>query len=336
METGASTNAVIGIDLGGTKLLAGVFDANHQLLATERIPVAGLDSAGLVDAMADVVERLRAVDGVGEVSAIGCGIPTTIDQRTGIAVQAANLPLEDLPLRDLLEQRTGGVPVLLDNDANVAALAEARQGAGASRQAEGGTTDLLMVTLGTGFGGGIIAGGRILRGAIGAGAELGHVSIDMDGRACVSANCPGIGCIEAYVGGNALRYDAAELIEREPDGALASAVRAGAPATGETVLQLANDGDASCVRLLETMGMRFGIGLAGFVNIFNPRLIVVGGGLTPTLPYLLPPARRELEARALRPGNTYAEIVEAEFGPDAGMFGAAYMARDGVLERAHA
>jgi glucokinase len=321
--------AVIGADLGGTKLMAGLFDSNDQLVSRERVEVVGLDSSHLVDVLADTVNQLKE-HSRERVLAVGFGIPSTIDQRTGTVVISANLPIADLPLRELLEERTG-LTVFMDNDANVAALAEQRLGAGA-----GVTEDLIMVTLGTGFGGGIIAGGRIVRGAIGAGAELGHMSIDYDGPACVAPNCPGIGCIETFVSGSALARDAAAYAQANTDSALGRAVAAGEPARGETVLRLANEGDAACVALLERMGERLGVALANFVNMFNPGMIALGGGLTPALDIVLPAARRIMVARALPPGNTFAQVVPAKYGPDAGMVGAALMARDGVLDLLHA
>jgi len=327
MEATRATGAVIGVDLGGTKLMGGLFGPDDRLVSRERIEVAGLDSDGLVDALAEMVTTLAAQSDEPVVAA-GFGIPTTIDQRTGVAVVAANLPIANLPLRDLLRERTG-IEVFLDNDANVAALAEQRRGAGA-----GVTDDLLMVTLGTGFGGGIVAGGRILRGAIGAGAELGHMSIDYDGPPCVAPNCPGIGCIETFASGSALARDAAAYAQANPDSPLGRAVAGGEPARGETVLRLAHEGDASCVALLERLGERLGVALANLTNIFNPGIIAVGGGLTPALDVILPAARRLLVERALAPGNRYVEVVPAQFGADAGMVGAALMARDGLRDLA--
>lgn len=326
MEATQYSSHVIGLDLGGTKMVAGLFDGAGKELARERIEVAGMDQNDLVEGIVGIVERLKAQSSE-PVEAAGFGVPTTFDQRTGMAVQAANLPIANLPLRDILTERTG-LEIFLDNDANVAALAEQRQGVGA-----GETDDLLMITLGTGFGGGIIANGQIVRGAIGAGAELGHVSIAFDGPRCISPNCPGIGCVETYVGGNALARDARELVEAEPDGALARAVAAGKPATGATVYELAKEGDEACTAIFTRMGERLGAALASFVNTFNPGIIAVGGGLTPSLEFILPPARAIMLERALSPGNEYVRIVEASFGPDAGMVGAALMARDGLAAR---
>ncbi|MCW2927352.1 MAG: hypothetical protein JWM86_1320 [Thermoleophilia bacterium] len=325
MATNVDEGAVIGIDLGGTKLMSGLFDGSGQVVSRDRVEVGELGTDDLVDALVRTVEDLVA-QATEPVRAVGFGIPTTIDQRTGMAVLAANLPIANLPLRDILHERTG-LAVFLDNDANVAALAEQRLGAGA-----GVTDDLLMITLGTGFGGGIISGGRIVRGAIGAGAELGHMSIDYDGPACVAPNCPGIGCIETFVSGNALARDAAVYAAANPDSPLGREVASGEPARGETVLRLAHAGDASCVALLERLGERLGVALANLVNIFNPGMIAVGGGLTPALDIILPVARQMLVERALPPGNTFVEVVPAKFGPDAGMVGAALMARDGLAD----
>lgn len=329
METTLEDAAVIGVDLGGTKLMAGLFDGADRVVSRERVEVGGLDTDGLVDGLVEAVSHLAAQSSI-PVRGVGFGIPATIDQRTGIVVVAANLPIANLPLGDILRERTG-LDVFLDNDANVAALAEQRLGVGA-----GVTSDLLMITLGTGFGGGIVAGGRILRGAIGAGAELGHMSIDYDGPACVAPNCPGIGCIETFVSGTALARDAAAYARANPDSPLGRAVAGGEPARGETVLRLAREGDASCVALLERLGERLGVALANFVNIFNPGIIAVGGGLTPALDIILPVARRLLVERALAPGNTFVEVVPAAFGPEAGMVGAALMARDGLRDQQHA
>ncbi len=324
-----SLGAVIGVDLGGTKLMAGLFDADDRLVARERVEVVGFDTQRLVDSLVGTVNSLaeRAEE---TVDAVGFGVPTTIDQRTGTAVMAANLPIADLPIRDLLNERTG-LAAFVDNDANVAALAEQRLGAGA-----GVTDDLIMVTLGTGFGGGIIAGGRIVRGAIGAGAELGHMSIDHDGPPCVAPNCPGVGCIETFASGSALARDAAAYAAANPESPLGRAVAAGEPARGETVCGLAQQGDAACTAMLERLGEKLGVALANFVNIFNPGLIAVGGGLTPVLDIVLPSAQRVVVERALAPGNEYVQIVPATFGPDAGMVGAALMARDGLADRIEA
>lgn len=314
---------VIGLDLGGTKLMAGLFNEQNDLVAKEYVLVNSMTSEDLLETLASTVQKLtHKAD--GPVLAAGYGIPTTIDQRTGTAVVAANLPIKGLAIRDELARRTG-LPTFIDNDANVAALAEQRRGAGA-----GSVEHLIMVTLGTGFGGGVIIDGQIMGGAIGAGAELGHMTIDFDGPPCVAPNCPGIGCIETFCSGSALARDVRNWIEEHPNSPLAASVREGAPAKGELVVQHAHDGDPDAIALLKQMGERLGVALASLVNIFNPEMICLGGGLLAAKTWILPVAIEVVRERALPPGNEMVHIVPAVFGPDAGMVGAGILARDGV------
>lgn len=314
---------VIGLDLGGTKLMAGLFNEQDDLISKEYVLVNSMTADDLLETLAATVQTLinRAE---GPVVAAGYGIPTTIDQRTGTAVVAANLPIKGLPIRDELARRTG-LPTFIDNDANVAALAEQRKGAGA-----GSVEHLIMVTLGTGFGGGVIIDGQIMGGSIGAGAELGHMSIDYDGPSCVAPNCPGVGCIETFCSGSALARDLRSFIEANPNSPLAASVREGAPAKGELVVQHAHDGDPDAIALLKDMGITLGIALANLVNIFNPEMICLGGGLLAARTWILPVATQVVRERALPPGNELVHIVPAVFGPDAGMVGAGLLAREGV------
>lgn len=324
-QTGAR-GAVIGIDLGGTKLLAGLFSADDDLQAKEYVLVNSMTSDDLLETLASTVTKLVKRSEV-PVVAVGYGIPTTIDQRTGMVVAAANLPLKDIPFRDELARRTG-LPAFIDNDANVAALAEQRKGAGA-----GSVQNLLMVTLGTGFGGGIIIDGHVVNGAIGAGAELGHMSIDWDGPPCVAPNCPGIGCIETFCSGSALARDLRNFVEAHPESPLAHSVADGSPAKGELVVQHAHQGDPDAIGLLKSMGQKLGVALANLVNIFNPEMICLGGGLLPAMQWVLPEATAIVRERALPPGNDFVHIVPAVFGPDAGMVGAGLLAREGARRK---
>jgi len=183
---------VIGVDLGGTKLLAGVVDAEFGVHHRAQRSVVGLDQSALLDTAVDAVNEARAAAGA-EVAGVGFGIPCLIDQRTGTAVMAVNLAMADIPFRDVMTERLG-LPVFVDNDANVTALAEHR--AGAAR----GTREAVVLTIGTGIGGGLILRGELYRGSIGAGGELGHMVIDMNGPPC-QANCPNHGCVEALASG---------------------------------------------------------------------------------------------------------------------------------------
>jgi glucokinase len=306
----------IGVDLGGTKMLLGVLDGDSKTVWESRERSAGGSEDELVDLLVREVEEARA-ERPG-VEAIGMGIPATIDHEKGIAVAAVNLPIENLPIRDLVVERTG-LPAFVDNDANVAALAEHLFGAARGAQ------NAVMLTIGTGIGGGLILGGEIYRGATGAGAELGHMAIQMDGPGC-QGNCPNRGCVEAFASGTALGREGRAAAESKPDSALGKLLAEGKPVDGRAVTVAAQEGDPTAIGVFGLVGGRLGVALASFVNIFEPEVIVVGGGVMAAGDLLLDPARRELEARALRPMNR-TPVVAAELGEDAGMIGAAAMAR---------
>ncbi|HYP56108.1 MAG TPA: ROK family protein [Solirubrobacterales bacterium] len=306
----------IGIDLGGTKMLLGVLDADSKVRHESRERSTQLDEAELVELMVREIEEARAKR--PGVEAIGLGIPATIDHEKGLAISAVNLPIESLPIRDLLVERTG-LPVFVDNDANVAALAEHLKGA--ARDAR----NVVMLTIGTGIGGGLILGGEIYRGANGAGAELGHVVIDMDGPRC-QGNCPTHGCVEAFASGTALGREGREAAERELGSALGRMRAEGREVDGRAVTEAAQAGDRTAIGVFDLVGRRLGVALASFANLFEPETIVVGGGVMAAGDLLLEPARAELQARALPPMNR-TPVVAAELGGDAGMIGAAAMAR---------
>jgi glucokinase len=306
----------IGVDLGGTKMLIGVLDSGSEVLWESHEASTGQNEEELVELLVrEVGEAREARAGVG---AIGLGIPATINRERGVAVSAVNLPIEDLPLRDLVTAQTG-LPAFLDNDANVAALAEFLFGAAKGAQ------NVVMLTLGTGIGGGLILGGEPYRGSTGAGAELGHFTIDVNGPRC-QGNCPNNGCLETLASGTAIGREGRAAAEREPNSALGKLLAEGHAIDGRLVTEAAKEGDAAAVGVLALIGARLGVGLAGLANIFEPEVIVIGGGVIAAGDLLLDPARRELQARALRPMNG-TPVVAAELGEDAGMIGAAAMAR---------
>jgi glucokinase len=306
----------IGVDLGGTKMLLGVLDGDSKTVWESRERSAGEGEDELVELLVREVGEARAER--PEVKAVGMGIPATIDHAKGLAVAAVNLPIENLPIRDLVVERTG-LPTFVDNDANVAALAEHLFGA--ARGAE----NAVMLTIGTGIGGGLILGGEIYRGSSGAGAELGHVAIQLDGPAC-QGNCPGHGCVETLASGTALGREGRAAAESAPDSTLGKLLATGSEIDGKAVTVAAQEGDEIAVDVFDLVGSRLGVALASFANIFEPEVIVIGGGVIAAGELLLAPARRELEARALRPMNK-TPVVPAELGEDAGMIGAAAMAR---------
>jgi glucokinase len=307
---------MIGVDLGGTKMLLGVLDAESKVLWESREASTGQTEEELVELLANEIEEARGQR--PDVVGAGLGIPATIDHDKGIAVSAVNLPLEKLPIRDLLGERSG-LPIFVDNDATVAALAEHLYGA--ARGAE----NAVMLTIGTGIGGGLILGGEVYRGSTGAGAELGHTVIEADGPRC-QGSCPGRGCVETLASGTAIGREGRAAAEREPDSALGAMLAAGETIDGKAVTEAALSGDATARGVFELIGSRLGVALTSFANIFEPEVFVIGGGAIAAGDLLLEPARRELAERALPPMKRI-PVVAAELGADAGMIGAAAMAR---------
>ena len=250
-------------------------------------------------------------DGAG---AIGVGIPSMIDQRTGRSVTSVNVPLGDLPIRDHLSERFG-LPTAIENDGNAAALAEHRIGAGR------GTSHMVMLTLGTGVGGGLILGGRLYRGMVGAAAELGHITIDADGPPCLGV-CPGRGHLETFASGTAADRLAQRLAAERPDGDLGRAAAAGREVDARLAVELAAAGPGDAREVLDTVGFYLGVGITSLVNVFNPELVVVGGGFARAGDLLFEPARRVLAERGLAPQRDLVRIVPAVLGVEAGLIGA--------------
>jgi glucokinase len=290
----------IGVDLGGTKILAGVVDRDGSIVRRhERATPQDAQEHVLAELEAAVAELMD--DSVG---AVGFGVPSPIDQAKGVVVRCVNVPLEDAPLRDRMQERFG-VPVGLDNDANAAAHGEWRAGAGR------GEDDIVMLTLGTGVGGGVISGGRPFRGRNGAGAELGHVVIVHDGRPCQGA-CTGRGHLETYASGSA-----ATAAAREAFGPSADAHR---------LVRLANEGDAQAKELLEDVARHLGSGIGSFVNIFGPQLVILGGGFgVAAYDYLRGPAEEVMRREALEPMRCAVRLAKAELGTAAGLIGAGFV-----------
>ena len=315
---------IIGVDVGGSKLLAGAVDTDFSVHRRVQRSVTGLDQVSLLATIAQAVQETRELAG-GVVEAVGFGIPSLIDRASGRSVSSVHLPLLDIPFADVMAERLG-LPVVVDNDANVAALAEHR--AGAAR----GHDHALMVTLGTGIGGGLILGGQLYRGASGAAGELGHITIDFNGPEC-DGNCSGRGCLECYASGPALEREALHMARRIPGSALARAQAQGRSLDGALVTELAHDGDEAAREALAVIGTRLGIGLAGLVNVFNPEVVVIGGGVIAAGELLLGPARAELARRALAPARDQARVVAAHFGVEAGMVGAAVLALEHLTAR---
>jgi glucokinase len=303
---------VVGIDAGGTKLLGGVVD--DQLTVHHRVHRLwrGEERQDVLDLFLEAVEEALAT--APEAEAVGFGIPALMDRDRAVSLACVHLPLEGVHFRDLMSERLDR-PVLVDNDANCALLAEARAGAAK------GTTDALLLTLGTGIGGGVLSGGQIYRGTGGAG-ELGHTVVDLDGDPC---SCGSVGCLETVASGSAIGRAGEAAAGGQPDSGLGRAKASGREITGPLVTELAGEGDAAAVSVLAEAGRKLGAGLAGLANAFSPEMIVIGGGASAAGDLLLEPARDELRQRALGP-NREVPVVAAHFGDEAGMLGAGLMA----------
>jgi glucokinase len=290
---------VLGIDVGGTKVES-VSVVDGRALEPSTAPTHLDSTAKLLDGIESVAREVIERD--GEPEAIGVGVPSQIDFATGTVVASVNIPLEGVPLREELHSRFG-LPVFVDNDANCAALAEAQL------VEDGPAKHLLMLTLGTGVGGGVIIDGRIFRGSTGLGAELGHMVIDADGRPCPGRTCDNRGCIEAYCSGKALELASGR--------------------DGREVLAAARAGDEVALGYLQDVGRWLGVGISSFVNIFEPEYIVIGGGFGANASDLfLDTAIEEARWRALPAGFERVKIVIAKAGPDTGAIGAAILAQN--------
>lgn len=325
----ARTHTVIGVDVGGTKV-AGMLlrgrvpgaaspapDEQETFEVLRRFTTSTENHSP--EACLDAIEScIRNVAGRERVEGLGVGVASMVEFGAGRAVASVNLPLTDVPLRDILQERLG-IPTAIDNDATVAGIGEHEFGAGV------GTRDMIMLTLGTGVGGGIILGGRPYRGASGAAAELGHIIVDVDGPPC-PADCPNHGCLEAYVSGTAMGAAALAEAQASPASALGRALAAGEAVDSLLLTRLALDGDPGALALVTMTGEYLGAGLVTLVNAFNPQLIVIGGGAAAAGELLLAPARRVLMARALSPARDEVRVVPARLGTDAGMVGAAALA----------
>jgi len=310
---------VVGVDVGGTKIIAGAVRGTEVLDSVERsTDVSSAEGVlnGIEAAVREVSERDEAP------VAVGIGLPSQIDFASGRVLSSVNIPVAGVPLRDELSERLG-LPVHLDNDANCAALAEAELAE------DGPVRYLVMLTLGTGVGGGIVIDGHVFRGASGLGAELGHLVVQSDGPAC-PGNCPSRGCLEALCSGQALARDAGALAAAQTDSRLAQLARErGGPPAGTDVVVAAEEGDPGALDLFERFGTWLGVGMAGLLNAFEPELIVVGGGLSRVAELYLPRAEEEARARVLPAIGERVRIAVARSGASAGLIGAARLA---VLE----
>lgn len=278
--------------------------------------VSGTDA--LIDQLVKLVREIRPPGLAG----VGIGVPSVVEFETGRVVSSVNVPLADVPLRHVLTDRLR-VPVFVDNDATVAALAEAFD-----EQLRPVAQNLVMLTVGTGVGGGIVLGGRIYRGSSGGAGELGHtiIGLSLSGPVPTGHHFPQPGSLESLAAGHALDHLGAELAEAEPDSPLGRLRGQGRPVTGVDVVDAAQEGDRAAIGVIETWAERVGVGVANAINTFDPDEVVIGGGAARAGDLLLEPVIRVARAYAVPGLGTRTRIRLARYGARAGVLGAAMLA----------
>jgi glucokinase len=289
---------VIGVDLGGTKILSGVVNRDGTIERRRETQTPVDSQAALLAGLEETVEALRDPS----IAAVGFGVPSRLERKTGRVQGSVNIPLEEIDLMKVMEERFS-LPIGVENDANAAAYAEFHVGAGR------GADTMVMLTLGTGCGGGVVIERQLYRGW----AEFGHIVIEYDGLPC-QGTCTGRGHLEPYVTGTAATRLAQEAF--------------GPAVDSHRLVRLAAEGDRGAIEILDAIGRRLGAGIASLVNIFDPDLVVIGGGFAAAGDFLLEPAREVMRRDTLAPDGGRVKIVRAELGTAAGLIGAGLIAFD--------
>ena len=313
---------VVGVDVGGTNLRAAVIDKSGEIKSRRSIPSEA--NKGIEFVMENLTSVLKKIMENESITAIGLGIPGIIDSADGVLTQAPNITkVMNFPFRKILLKKLGSdIPIVLENDANCAAVGELWKGAGKN------VNSLIMLTLGTGLGGGIILNGKLWSGVNGMGGEIGHMTIDPDGPKC---NCGNYGCIESFASAEAIRRMIKEGIT---DKRLKTILRdrvtqVSVNAIPELVRDAANEGDKFALRIWESIGKALGIAIANLVNLLNVEMIIIGGGLSNSWDLFIDTTKREAKKRALRAPMDKVQIRRCELGDDAGPLGAGYLALKG-------
>ena len=314
MGTGGS---VLAVDLGGTNLRVAAIAPDGRILERRSAPTRAEEGpSAVITRMGALCDAVAEVAGIAKDAPIGVASPGPLDPRTGVVLFTPNLPgWRDVPLGPMLSVSTNR-PVRVSNDANCAALGEARFGAAA------GMHDVVYLGLGTGVGGGLILDGRLYEGGFGMGVELGHVTVSTDGPRCT---CGGIGCLEAYVAGWAIAREA-HLVCTTVDGDRIRAIAGSESPDARAVTLAAAEGDPAARAILARAGLALGAAIGAFINIFNPEAIVIGGGLSATGEALLAPAREAIPSYSFQGLRAPAAILAATLGDDNGLIGAGALA----------
>jgi glucokinase len=308
---------VIGVDVGGTKTSVAVL--RGESTGEPLVRPTALSSS--TDLIAAIVAQVETVADGGTPEAVGVGIPSVVEFATGRARSSVNVPLQDVALRAVLSERLG-LPVFVDNDATVAALAEAHD--------EHGRLDadsLVMFTVGTGVGGGIVIDGRSYRGATGAAGEVGHMLVAIDESVPAPSRFPQPGSLESLAAGHVLDGLAREAALAHPDSALGRVLAQRGAVGGPDAVHAAMDGDEIAAAAVAKLGRRLGVGVANMINIFDPQVVAIGGGVSSAGELLVGPARDVAREYVLPGVGTATEIRVARSGPQAGVRGAALLAR---------
>ena len=305
---------IAGVDLGGTNIKAGLVDGEGNVVSRCRIPTeAEGGPEAVTDRMADAVREAAAEGGtnIDSVAGVGVGSPGPLDLKTGEVIVAPNLPgWEHIPLQEMMAERTG-LPCVLENDANAAALAEQWAGAGK------GANSLVQLTLGTGIGGGIVLDGQVWHGFADCAGEIGHMSIDPDGPKC---NCGNWGCIEALASATAMVRRMREEIENGTDTILADKAE---DLTARDIYEAALEDDEAAAENMHMTGFFLGVGITNLLHILNPEVVVLSGGVTAAGNMLLRPIRQTVRERTMEACRRDVKIRFAELGDDSGLIGAA-------------
>jgi len=311
---------IIGVDIGGTNLVVGaVREDGHEVRGIVSEPTGAPEGPDAVveriQAMAQgVVTTTRANDAGAEILGVGIGSPGPLDRARGLVIFTPNLRWKNMPLRDRIGTALG-LPASLDNDANCAMLGEYWRGAAQ------GTQNAVCFTIGTGIGGGVVVGGQLVHGASDVAGEIGHITIEVNGRRC---GCGNDGCLEAYASGPAIARRAVEAIEAGAISDILDRVRGELDQiTAQTVFEAVEAGDALADELVRDTARYLGVGIANLLNILNPEVVVVCGGVTKAGDHLFTPLRREVARRAFRPAVEACRIVPGALPGTAGVVGAA-------------
>ena len=306
---------VIGVDLGGTKILTALSDLEGNILERARVLVG--EDKGKESVVSKIKETVRQVVeqaevGLEEVAGIGLGCPGPIDIEQRLIHSTANLDLENVNIQDELSEFN--TPIFLENDANAAALGELWFGAGQ------GADDMIYITISTGIGAGIIIDGNIYHGSGDSAGEIGHMTVDPS--SVIECGCGNYGCWEALASGTALTRLGREAVESGADTLISDLVEDQSEIDGAIIAKAAEDGDQVALKVMDTIAERLGIGLASLINIFNPGRIVLGGGVSNAWSLLEDKVWETIDERAIESLASEAEIILAELGSDVGVAGA--------------